>query len=246
MISQALNSTTAQVNLLDTYGKPTETDVNMTFYETHQGKMKYNYIHTINHQGNPDTIMIDPLGSYKMVVHTIPAVTVDSIKLTPGKHNIIAAKTPQGLLNLKVQGRSDYKKLQCIVREKGELKTLNVQDFNTTTKYLVGDYDLEVLSLPRLKFSIEVRQSHTNTVEIPQPGIASIMLVSRGKGYIFLEKDNKLELIYNLKENSTRETLVMQPGRYRLVFRTLNARESIYTQEKSFKISSGRSTQIRL
>ena len=246
VISQALNSTTAQVNLLDSYGKPSETDVNMTFYESHEGRMKYNYIHTINHQGNPDTVNIDPLGSYKMVVHTIPPVTVDSIKLTPGKHNIIAAKTPQGQLQLKVQGRSEYKKLQCIVRQHGKMKTLNVQDFNKTVKYIVGRYDLEVLSLPRLNFDVDIQQSHTATVEIPQPGIASIVLSARGKGAIFLEKDNKLELIYNLKENNLRETLTMQPGRYRVIFRSLNARQSLYTQEKSFKITSGGSTQVRL
>ncbi|HIA35949.1 MAG TPA: hypothetical protein EYN89_04230 [Flavobacteriales bacterium] len=190
--------------------------------------------------------MIDPLGAYQMTVHTIPAVEVDSIKLIPGVHNIIAADAPQGQLSLKIQGRSDYKSLQCIVRQHGKMNTLNVQDFNTSIKYLVGKYDLEVLSLPRLNFSVDIKQSHTNTVEIPQPGIASILLASKGHGDIFLEKNNKLELIYTIDPLSTRETLVMQPGRYRLIFKPKSSRESIYTQEKSFKISSGTSTQVRL
>jgi len=246
VISQVLNSTSVQVNLLDQYGQPTETDVNMTFYDQKTGEMKYNYIHTINHRGNPDTILIDPMGVYRMTVHTIPDVILDSIKLIPGVHNIIAADAPQGQLFLKIQGRSDYKSLQCIVRQSKTMKTLNVQDFNTSVKYLVGKYDLEVLSLPRLKFSINIKQSHTNTVEIPQPGIASILLSSKGHSDIFLEKDNKLELIYTLNALSTRETLVMQPGKYRLIYKPLSSRESIYTQEKTFKISSGTSTQVRL
>ncbi|HIN40307.1 MAG TPA: VWA domain-containing protein [Flavobacteriales bacterium] len=246
VISQVLNSTSVQVNLLDQYGQPTETDVNMTFYDRRTKEMRYNYIHTINHRGNPDTIVIDPLGAYQMTVHTIPAVEVDSIKLIPGVHNIIAADAPQGQLSLKIQGRSDYKSLQCIVRQHGKMNTLNVQDFNTSIKYLVGKYDLEVLSLPRLNFSVDIKQSHTNTVEIPQPGIASILLASKGHGDIFLEKNNKLELIYTIDPLSTRETLVMQPGRYRLIFKPKSSRESIYTQEKSFKISSGTSTQVRL
>ncbi|PCH91694.1 MAG: hypothetical protein COB85_08820 [Bacteroidetes bacterium] len=246
VISQALNSTTVQVNLLDKNNLPTETDVNMTFYDQQTGRIRYNYIHTINHRGNPDTVLIDPLGSYKMVVHTIPPVTVDSIELIAGKHNIIAADAPQGLLNLKVKGRSDYKSLQCIVRQKGEMKTLNVQDFNTTIKYIVGEYDLEVLSLPRLNFAIDIRQSHTNTVEIPQPGIASILLTARGHASIYLEKNNKLELIYTMNETITRETLIMQPGNYRLIYRPLQSRQSIYTKEKSFKVISGGSSQVRL
>ncbi len=246
VISQALNSTTVQVNLLDKNNKPTETDVNMTFYDQQTGHIRYNYVHTINHRGNPDTLMIDPLGSYKMVVHTIPPVTVDSIVLTAGKHNIIAADAPQGALNLKVKGRSDYKSLQCIIRKKGEMETLNVQDFNTTIKYIVGDYDLEVLSLPRLKFAIEIRQSHTNTVEIPQPGIASILLTARGYASIFLEKNNKLELVYTMSETITRETLILQPGRYRLIYRAQQSRQSIYTKEKAFTVISGGSSQVRL
>jgi len=246
VISQVLNSTTVQVNLLDIYGKPTETDVNMTFYEQHSGKIRYNYVHTINHRGNPDTIQIDPLGSYNMVIHTIPPVEKDSIQFVAGKHNVVAVDAPQGALQLKVRGRSDYRSLQCIVRQGGKMETLKVQEFNTTVKYLVGKYDLEVLSLPRIKFDIDIKQSHTNTVEIEQPGIASIILTSRGHASIFEETDNKLELIYTMSTTSTRETLIMQPGRYRVVFRPLSSRGSIYTQEKSFKIESGTSTQIRL
>jgi len=246
VISQAMNSTSIQVNLLDTKGRPTETDVNMTFYEQYSGQIKYNYVHTINHRGNPDTLMIDPMGKYNLVVHTIPPVTLDSIELIPGIHNIVALDAPQGQLHLKMLGRSDYKKLRTIVRQHGKMETLNVQDFNTTTKYIVGKYDLEVLSLPRLKFSVEVKQSHTNTVEIEQPGIASILLTTKGRADIFLEEDNKLKLIYTMPANSVRETLVMQPGRYRLIYRPASSRESAYTTEKRFKVSSGSSTQVRL
>jgi len=246
VISQAMNSTSMQVNLLDTEGRPTETDVNMTFYDQHSGIMKYNYIHTINHKGNPDTLMLDPVGKYNMVVHTIPQVTLDSIELIPGIHNVVAVKAPQGQLHLKLQGRSDYRMLRCIIREHGKMETLNVQDFNTTIKYLVGKYDIEVLSLPRLKFSVDIKQSHTNSVEIPQPGLASILLNSRGRADIYLEKENKLELIYTMPDNSVRETLVMQPGNYRLIYKPASSRQSSYTIYKAFKVVSGSSVQVRL
>ncbi|MBP7497613.1 MAG: VWA domain-containing protein, partial [Bacteroidales bacterium] len=89
VISQALNSTTAQVNLLDIYGKPTETNVNMTFYDTRTGLMKYNFVHTLNNKGVPDTLIIDHLPVYKIVVHTIPPVSVDNIVLNTGTHTTI-------------------------------------------------------------------------------------------------------------------------------------------------------------
>jgi Ca-activated chloride channel family protein len=74
VITQALNSTTAQINLLDDKGLPTETNVNMTFYDRYSGRMLYNYVHTINNRGNPDTLVLDPLVTYKVVIHTIPEV----------------------------------------------------------------------------------------------------------------------------------------------------------------------------
>jgi Ca-activated chloride channel family protein len=246
IISQALNSTTAQVNLLDINNKPTETNVNMTFYDMHTGLMKYNYVHTINNKGNPDTIPLDPLPTYKITVHTIPPVEKDSIELVPGKHTIIAIDAPQGYLNLKTAGMSAYKSLQFIVRKKGEMNTLNLQDAEKTEKYLVGKYDLEVLTLPRLIIEdVEVGQSKTTSVQIPQPGLANILTNGSGYGSLYLEEKNKLTLIYTVPENSTRENLVLLPGKYRFVYRPKSARESIYTIEREFKIESGSSSSVK-
>ncbi|MEF9437996.1 MAG: VWA domain-containing protein, partial [Candidatus Mariimomonas ferrooxydans] len=55
VITQALNTTSAQVNLLDQDHQPNETDVNMTFYDVFSGKVLHNFVHTLNHKGNPDT-----------------------------------------------------------------------------------------------------------------------------------------------------------------------------------------------
>lgn len=247
VISQALNSTTAQVNLLDNYGKPTETNVNMTFYDSFSGAMKYNFIHTMNHRGNPDTLRIDPLHTYKIVVHTIPIVSKDSIKLTPGKHTVIAIDAPQGDLLLKYDGISEYRKLLAIIRKSKETNTLHVQEFNTTEKYLIGKYDLEVLCLPRITVKdVDISQSHTTTVQIPQPGMITILANSPGYGSIYLEENNQLKWIYNMDEINTKETIVLQPGNYRVVFRPRNSKESTYTVEKSFKVISGSSNMLTL
>jgi Ca-activated chloride channel family protein len=52
----------------------------MTFYDEQTGIIRYNYIHTINNKGVPDTIVIDPIGTYHMVVHTIPPVEKHKIE----------------------------------------------------------------------------------------------------------------------------------------------------------------------
>ena len=246
VISQALNSTTAQVNLMDVYGNPTETNVNMTFYDDFSGKMRYNYVHTINNRGNPDTLLLDPLSDYNLVVQSIPPVELDSIHITPGIHNIIAVDAPQGYLFLKKPNTNFYNDLKFIVRKAGEMKTLNVQQINLKGKYLIGKYDIEVLSLPRININdVEVKQSYTTKMQIPEPGIVTISLESPGFASIYIEKENRLNWVCNLKENVVQESVRLQPGRYRFVYRARNAKQALYTINKKFKITSGASIRLK-
>lgn len=246
VVSQALNNTTAQVNLLDQGGKPTETDVNMTFYDQYTGAIKYNYIHTLNYKGNPDTIVIDPIGTYRMVVHTIPPVEKSNITLTPGKHNTIAVDAPQGFLQLKVAS-NNYKVLPCIVRKKGEMKTLNVQYFNEKEQYITGEYDLEILTTPRILMpNVNITQSSTTTLEIPESGAIYVIKPAPGPGSIYLEEGNKLTWVLNLDENLVQENFILQPGKYRVEYRQVNLKEAIYSVEKRFVVTSAQTTQVKL
>lgn len=249
VISQAMNSTTAQVNLLDVNGQPNETNVNMTFYDHNTKAIHYNYVHTINHRGNPDTLPLDVVPTYDLVVHTIPQVRKDSIILTAGIHNIIAVDAPQGKLELKMSGNNtaaELKGMHAIVRQNDKCETLNIQDFERTEKYLIGTYDLEIPTLPRTYIdNVKITQSHTTTVEIPKAGVATFLSTSFGYGSIYKVNAGKLEWVYNFRENSTRETIHLQPGNYVAIWRPQTAKESIFTIEKPFEIKSGGSTQIK-
>jgi Ca-activated chloride channel family protein len=247
VISQALNNTTLQVNLLDDKGHPTETNVNMTFYDSFSGAVRYNFIHTLNSKGLPDTLVVDPLSKYRIVVHTIPPVSTDSVESLPGKHTIVGIDAGQGDLHLKFDGLSDYRNLKCIVRKQGEMQTLHVQEFNTTVRYLTGKYDLEVLSTPRMHIrEVDISQSKTTTIQIPNPGIATIVSNGPGYGSVYVEDGNEMKWIHNLDSDKSRESLILLPGRYRVVYRAKNAREAKYTIEKQFRITSGGSVNVTL
>jgi Ca-activated chloride channel homolog len=248
VIAQALNPTSVQVNLLNVHGQPVETDVNMTFYDLNSGRMRYNLMHTMNHRGLPDTLTIDALASYRIKVHTLPAVEKDSVVLVPGVHNVIGIDAPQGDLLLKVKGKHDYRYLQSIVRQKDDMQTLNVQPFDQKERYLVGRYDLEILSTPRILIpDVDINQSHTTTIEIPQPGMAHVMRKSKGTGDIFLRTEkNGLQWVFSLNDEGTSDSVVLQPGDYKAVFRPMGSKRTFYTVEKDFSIQSGRSQLVEL
>lgn len=246
VISQALNNTTLQVNLLDTQGNPTETDVNMTFYDVLSGKMKHNYMHTINNRGVPDTLVMDPFITYRAHIHTIPPVFIDSIKLSPGKHTVVATDAPQGYLVVK-SNSVYFKETRLIIRKGPGQPTLNVQTINQTEKYITGDYQVEILSMPRLIVdNVNIKQSHTTTLQVPEPGMVTINADVAGYGSVYVERGEQLEWVYNLNMNNNRETIILLPGNYKVVYRAKNVKKTLATIDKNFKIISGSSIQVSL
>lgn len=247
VITNALNNTTTQVNLLDIYGKPTETDVNMTFYDAKSGLIRYNFYHTFNEYGFPDTLFIDPNYKYNITVHTIPKVEKLNVALNPGKHNVIPINTPQGDLLITMDGFTSYTKLSCLIKESKQNELIHVMDANKQEKLIVGKYDLELLTLPRLKVpNVEIKQNETTKVMVDQPGKISIYSPLPVIGSIYQMVSGKLEWVTNLDPTQRNQIIIMQPGQYTLSFRRKSARITYYTNEQIFIIKSGASISLNL
>ncbi len=247
VVSQALNTTTLQVNLLDESGTPTETDVNMTFYDEYSGEMKYNFIHTLNRVGNPDTLSIDPIPTYRIHVHTIPAVTKENIVFNPGEHNIVSIDAPQGNLMVKTQKSTYHADLKFLVKKPESHETLNLQPVNVAEKYITGNYEIEIFTIPRMIIKdVTIKQSETTTIQIPKPGLITFIGSAPGYGAIYKEEGNELIWIQNLNSTVSNQTLAIQPGKYRVITRPKNAKESVFTSNKKFVVISGRADKIIL
>ena len=247
VINQVLNSTTAQVNLLDEKGAPTETNVNMTFYDHYSNRVIYNYIHTINEKGNPDTLELDPLITYRLKIHTIPPVELDSISIIPGEHTNITLQAPQGYLVVKTSRGKQYDGQEFFIRHNKGTNTLHIQEIGQIEKYLTGLYEIEIPTIPRILINdIEIRQSHTTTIEIPEPGIVNFSSRNTGYGSIYSINDEGQEWIFNLKSSAKQQAYFIQPGVYKVVFRSSNSKSSLQTQVREFVVKSGQSIHIEV
>jgi Ca-activated chloride channel family protein len=243
VVSQVLNSSSVQVNLLDNKGFPTETNVPISFYDAFSGKLQYNFVHTMNYKGIPDTLKIDPVLSYRVVAHTIPPVESDKEwKLNPGKHTIIPLLTPQANLTLSMGGRQE---VNCLVKLKGEEEILNVQKLNTSQNYIIGEYDLEFLTLPRIKHSVSIKQDSSYKVIIPQPSLVILSFTSSGYGSIF-EDENELKWVTDINSKKGKQNIYLMPGNYRIIYRAKNASESIFTKDLTFKVLPNKTVSLKL
>ena len=249
IITKVLSQTSIQVNLLDQYNRSTESNVNMTFINKYSGKVAYNFVHALNSKGFPDTLNIDHLIEYKIIVNTIPPRIIDSVKLTEGKHTIVSTSCPQGSLLVKLQGlsKADFNPAVEIMTH-NNTKLLNVQYLNESIKYLSGRYDIDILTLPVIHLkNIDIEPDNQTKIEIENPGIAVLQKSIKGYGSIYSLDGNDQVWLINIGSNSNQtESLYLQPGNYRLVYRSKYAVQSATTVEKEFEIKSEKTTRIKL
>lgn len=245
VITQALNNTTVQVNLLDDFGNPTETDVTVNLFNQTTGQLEYGFVHTLNHRGNPDTLSLDPVITYRLEAHTIPPIEKKNIHVLPAKHNIIAVDAGQGDLVLKIEGQLG-ENIPVILRKSGKLETAHVLTTNKRERILTGTYDLEVLTIPRTHISdVKISQDKVTTVSIPEPGALNLSLSAPGYGSIALKEGSSLRWVVNLNPTETGQQFRLQPGNYKLTYRSKNSKNVVYTIEREFKINSGSSSNLK-
>lgn len=247
IMEQTLSETTVRVNLLDVNNEPKETNVNMSFVNAVTGETIYDFVHYIKPDGKSDNLTIDPILSYDIVVNTIPKVIKKNVYLEGGKENIINIKTPQGSLNFRGNYKQ-YKQLEALIQVSGSPGIINVQNADLKQNYLVGIYDVEILTLPRIVFkNIRINQSKTTTLDIESPGVLSIVENIAGYGSLYqILPSGEHQWIYDLDNETSKSSLAMQPGNYKFVFRSKNSTGSKYTDVQFFTIRSGMTTTLKL
>jgi Ca-activated chloride channel family protein len=247
IINKSLTNSTTQINLNNIVGKPLETDVTLFLYETGTNNPKYTFMHTLNDKGNPDTLQINPAFKYDMLVNTIPPVWKKNIEVFKNKHNVIEADVPQGFLKMRIAGSSRPFTIETRVMKAGSGTTLNVQQMNSSDKYIVGKYDLEILTLPRIYQTIEINQSAITNIDVPTPGILTYKTSAPIAGQIFVAKENGTwEWVCNLDNAVLSGTWILLPGTYKIVYRQLRLKSTEFTYGKEFKILSNRTMNVNI
>lgn len=247
VISKAISNTTIQINLNNIHKVPLETDVTLFLYEAGTNNLKYTFVHTLNRFGNPDTLTIDPNLKYDIVVNTIPKVTKNNVTVIKNMHNVIPIDCPQGFLKFRFNNSTAAYQVLARVYQKSDHNTLNVQHVGFTDKYIVGQYEIELLTLPRIYRTVDIKQSTTETIDLPAPGQLSYKSVKSIAAQIFVIRDNgTVEWVCNLDQANVSGLVYLQPGNYKLVYRQKQLRSTIYTTEKGFKITSNKTTSINL
>jgi hypothetical protein len=75
--------------------------------------------------------------------------------------------------------------------------------------------------------------------------LLNISYKSSGYGSIF-ENDDELKWVCDLSTAQGRQSISLQAGNYIIIYRPKNARNSLYTIKKEFKIYSKKSVSLKI
>ena len=242
-IERSFASTTVSVNLQGPNGRR-ETNINVSFLNTYTGIGQNEFVNYLDKGNNPDSVQVDPLVKYDLVVSTLPPIIKKNVDIEQGKHTIVTIPVLQGTLNLQQDGGVD-RSLQSIVREKGKNEVLHVHGVNQSVKYLTGQYEVETLTLPRRTYPVEVKTDRTFTLVVPSNGVANFNTISTGFGALYeVKADGTQEWVCSLDNMKPNFSLNLLPGQYKIVFRVKNSPGSKFTAFKVFSVKSGRTHQV--
>lgn len=242
IIRQTLNTTTTQINLLDAAGQPTVTNIPFTLYDHHSKKILYNFVHSLNEKGHPDTLFLDPVGVYDLELHTTPSLRKNEIELVAGKHNIIAIDvslapfTAQSPLS-----NFSNNDAQVVVRNAAG-SILKVQHLNATENFLKQNYALEATTTPQCFLDTPFIAFADNRWPVAHYGTLSF---NADKNYLASIYQNE-QLVQRLEIKPKVYNQKLQPGNYKIVYKLTDSRESSSTRSVKFEIREAQTTSIDL
>lgn len=244
-IETTFAKTTVSVELLDGNNEPVETNINVTFLNSMTGTAAYEFVHYLDPAGKPDSVQIDPVRNYDVVVNTLPPVVRRDLNIINGQHNVIRIPVPQGSLIVRPEGRGNP--FSAAVRQRGHGQILHIQNSNDRVRYLQGDYEVETLTLPRRIFPVSIEAGKTTTITLPSPGAVNINTLAVGFGSVFeILDDGTTQWVCTLDQNRSRHFLNLLPGHYKLAFRARRSRGSKYTAIKTFRVTAGGTLNLNM
>jgi Ca-activated chloride channel family protein len=139
--------------------------------------------------------------------------------------------------------------VQAVIHPAGSDEIVYVQDLNSSIRYLAGEYDIEILSTPRINLrGILVIPNETKTLNIPAAGTLTLSLLSGGWCSIYTTNSlARWEKIYdagNAKPGTY--TINLQPGEYDIVYKSNNRIGSEQTLTKHIVVESSKTIMVRL
>ena len=137
---------------------------------------------------------------------------------------------------------------QVLVRPKSDLKhILSAQDLNGQGKYLaVVIINWKYLQRPKLISIQHWWPLLNNNLRVPNYGTLSVIPTDNFLASIYREQNGKLQMIERFEINGKNNSYKLQPGQYRIVYKSKKNYRSESTHSQQFTIDEGKTAVLNL
>ena len=220
-------------------GAPYETVTPVVFYNHTTQVAQYTVLYSSDGIQTPDTLWVDPLVEYDVVVGSQPAIRKDGLHFHAGEANNLSIEVGEGSLRLFHNAQRttwQVPQYDVLVRRHGDAALLSRQRMGERSQLCAGSYDIDILSQPRMHLdNITIQAGNATDIELPMPGLLNITKPRvLSDGVLFVDRDGVLEEVCRLNPNVAVEHLVLLPGKYVIVIKPQN---SSYQKEKTHRIT---------
>lgn len=245
VMEQVMNETTCQVFLLNAENQPRVTDVPFSLVDAFSGEIVASYVHRLAKSGVPDTISVDPRGTYWLVVHTVPPIVRKNIIFSPGKHHIVSVPVLMGILRVEIQGAREP--VSVLIRESSSGTPLLLTESGRDIPLLAGTYTVEVLTTPPVIYpDVQVYGGTRRIFRLPSPGKITLTPEQDYHTVLYLVQNQKFQFVNMeiLPARIPREYRLM-PGKYLLIYRPVHAWKMEESRFRWLEIRSGSAQTLR-
>lgn len=237
IVTQTLNNTSAQINLLDRNEQNAVTNIPISLVNRFHKKTAAHFIHTQREPGISDTLFLDPTGVYELTVHSFPEVKQNDLTLSVGRNNVFAAKVPLAGIRINTAVQPGLKSDSRILIRADDQR-FQIQERNKTAFYLEGKYRIQALTTPVTDTSVNA--AGNLFIAIPAPGTVVISTKEKCRAAIILQTDSGDVQVQLLETFTEAVNLKLQPGTYTALVQPLQSTRTDQTRSVDFLVEENK------
>lgn len=238
-VKKATGKTTISIHL-KSQSKQTISNTSFSIFNAKNHEILNTYIHSLQKNGSPDTLTIDPRGFLQIQVYTFPSFLSETFELIPGEHNDIFIQLPKSFIDFDHKEQFDDNQVHFLIRENNDWVYNNtLHDF----PIISNEYQLTSTLLPLKNQTINAKADHLLSVKYLANGKLQI---NNNKSIIASIYNDNWQLVKDINFIENDYSLKLLPGKYHLVYIEKSSTNSENTHQFDFEIYEERTTLIKL
>lgn len=242
--------TTLEIFFTNGKGKFYETAPKLVLSDPKTGKELHKFWRTVNATGSPDPQDIPP-GTYKLTIPGKDNFAINDLVVLPNQKNKFLIKVSNASLRFEYNHPTNKAVVEYAARVKKALQRGQVHKQLCTQEiqYEPDNYHIELNTLPRKHFNVDLEFDAIVTIKIDRPGYLQVTNTETlGQIQLYYQHGDRFEPFYKLNVNGNRpqQKLRLMPGPYKVVYLKDRGKPNATEMVQNFRVKSDMITELYL